>query len=279
MKNPLHPLKLRLFTAALALIMAGLSLWGVDSHRVNAGQQTSGHKPKKVNNPPPAAVKEMAVPFRSGEKLNYQAGWSAFLSAASVQLSIPEKRDLYGWSTWHFRAIAHTQGTARTLFPIDDDFESYTDTTMIESRQYETYLNEMGRKQDQVVHFVMEGQADKAPGVGVIVLPGTFDPLGAFYTLRTVDWQKTPEWRAPVYDGRDIYQLSAKVEVPSEAVSVAAGNYTATRLSLHVSQHGKEMSGIDFSVWLAHDAARTPVLMKAELKFGDVRVELASVSQ
>lgn len=150
---------------------------------------------------------------------------------------------------------------------------------MIESRQYETYLNEMGRKQDQALHFVVEGQANKTPGVGVIVLPGTLDPLGAFYAMRAVDWQKTPEWRAPVYDGRDIYQLSAKVEAPNEAVSVAAGKYTATRISLHVSQHGKEISSIDFSVWFAHDAARTPVLMQTELKFGSVRVELASLSK
>ncbi len=68
------------------------------------------------------------MPFKAGEKLNYQVGWSAFLSAASVQLSVPEQRDFYGSNTWHFRATAHTQGTARSLFTIDDEFDSYTDT-------------------------------------------------------------------------------------------------------------------------------------------------------
>jgi hypothetical protein len=278
-KSSVRRLRSSLLAAALLPVMAGLPARDTVSQAAAAGQQTSHHKPSKTKNPPANPTKELPVPFRAGEKLNYQVGWSAFLTAALVQLSVPERRDFYGWSTWHFRATAHTQGTARTLFPIDDEFDSYTDAAMTESRQYETYLNEMGRKQDQVLHFVVEGQANKAPGAGVIVLPRTLDPLGALYSLRAIDWQKTPEWSAPVYDGRDVYELHAKMEAPIVTLAVAGGTFSATRISLHVWQHGRELSGIDFSVWLAHDAARTPVLIQAELPLGSVRVELTSSSQ
>jgi Protein of unknown function (DUF3108) len=244
-----------------------------------AGQQPSNRKPNKAKKPPLESPRDMAVPFRAGEKLNYQVSWSAFMSAANVQMTIPEQRNLYGRNTWHFRATGHTQGTARTLFTIDDEFDSYTDTAMTNGRQYETYLNEMGRKQDQVLHFVVEGQPNDAPGTGVIVLKGTLDPLGALYTLRTIDWQKTPEWQAPVYDGRDVYELHAKMEVPSEDVTVAGGKFSATRISLHVRKHGKELTDIDFSAWIAHDTSRTPVLMRAELPLGSVSIELTSASQ
>ncbi len=269
----------RLLVIAVILVTAGLSSHALVPLAALAMQQPPQNKQTRAKKQPAGSPKNVAMPFRTGERLNYLVSWSAFLSAASVELTIPEQRNLYGWNTWHFRATAHTQGTARTIFPIDDEFDSYTNTPMTGGQQYETYLNEMGRKQDQVLHFVIEGQANPAPRAGVIVWPGTFDPLGALYTLRTIDWQKTPEWQAPVYDGRDVFELKAKPEAENEPVKVAAGNYSATRVSLRVWKHGKEMSDIEFSVWLAHDAGRTPVLMRAELPLGSVSVELASSSQ
>jgi hypothetical protein len=112
-----------------------------------------------------------------------------------------------------------------------------------------------------------------------MVLPGTRDPLGALYALRSVDWQKTPDYRAPVYDGRDVYELRARVVAANEAITVAAGNYAASRISIHLFQHDKEVSGMSFSAWLAHDLARTPVLMQADLPFGNLRVELTTATQ
>ena len=269
----------RLLAIAFIALITGIPPNAMVPRAAFAAPQAPHNKQTKTKKPPAGSPKDLALPFRAGEKLNYQVSWSAFLSAASVELTIPEQRNLYGWNTWHFRATAHTHGTARTLFPIDDEFDSYTNAQMTGGQQYETYLNEMGRKQDQVLHFVVEGKANTAPLAGVIVLPGTFDPLGALYTLRTVDWQKTPEWQAPVYDGRDVFELKAIQEAENEAVNVAAGKYSATRVSVRVWKHGKELSDIDFSVWLGHDAARTPVMMRAELPLGSVSVELASSSQ
>jgi len=202
-----------------------------------------------------------------------------FSSAASVQLTVPERRDLFGWKTWHFRAAAHTLSPVRSLFTIDDQFDSYSDDPALTSRQYETHLNEMGRKEDEVLHLVTHGQAQRPPGDNVEVLPGTRDPLGALYALRGVDWERTPEFRAPVYDGRDLYEMSAKRESANETITAAGGQISAARVSIRVFQHGKEVSAIRFSVWFSNEAAHTPVVIQAQLPFGNVRAELTSVSQ
>ena len=214
------------------------------------------------------------MPFRAGERLDYRVSWSAFSEAASVQLSVPERRDLFGWQTWHFRAVAHTLSPVRSLFPVDDQFDSYTDTTTLESRQYEMHLNEMGKTTDKVLHLAASGQRSRAPSPTVLVLPGTRDPLGALYALRGVDWQRTPEFRAPVYDGTDIYEMHAQRDAPNETVKVDAGSFLASRISIRVFQHEKELPAIHFIVWLANDAARTPVLMQADLPFGKLQAEL-----
>lgn len=235
----------------------------------------SGRTKISAKKPPPDAP----VPFRIGETLNYNVSWSAFSTAASVQFSVPERRELFGWGTWHFRVSVHTQSPVRSLFTIDDQVDSYTDAVTLECRQYETYLNEMGKKQDQVLHFLPEGQPSRGNLPGIVVSPGTRDPLGAIYALRSIDWEHTPEFRAPVYDGHDVYELRARLEVPAEKIAVASGSYSATRISIHVFHRGKELAGESFSAWLAHDAARTPVLMEASLPIGTLRMELTSASQ
>lgn len=246
---------------------------------ITQSQQASKHKSAKSKSAPALAAKELPVPFHVGETLKYEVSWASFATAANVELNIPERRELYGWQTWHFRAVAHTVNPVRRLFEIDDQFDSYTDATNFESRQYENYLNEMGRTFDQQWKLIPEGQTPRAPGPAVIVLPGTRDPLGVLYGLRSVDWQKTPEVDWPVYDGRNLYDMRAKIEASSDAQAVPAGKFSTVRIAIHVFQAKKEVSGINFLVWIANDSSRTPVLMKAELPFGSLQVQLVSTAK
>ena len=217
------------------------------------------------------------MPFRTGEILNYRVEWAIFPNAAALQMNVVERRNLLGWQTWHFRASAHSVVPARALFEVDDQFDSYTDASTLESHQYEMYLNEMGSKQDQVLHLIPIGQPYRGIVAPVLVQPGTRDPLGAFYALRAVDWEHTPDFHAPVYDGSDLYELRARKESASEQVAVDAGSFQATKISIRLFEHGREAPHTSFLAWIAHNPARTPVLILAEMPVGNVRVELAAM--
>ena len=229
-------------------------------------------KPKKA----PETAKEQSMPFRAGETLNYRVAWAAFSNAASVELAVPERRSLYGFETWHLRAVVHTLRPVRTLFALDDQFDSYTDAATLESRQFEMHVNEMGKIGDQVLHFSSSGRPSHSPGPLVIVSPGTRDPLGTLYALRSQDWQHAPDFRAPVYDGHNLYDVRAHCEALSESVKVTAGSFSAARIAVHVFQYEKELSTIRFEIWIANDPARTPVVIEANLPFGNIRAELLS---
>jgi hypothetical protein len=220
---------------------------------------------------------EAPMPFRIGETLNYDVAWSAFASAAKIQLCVTEHREILGSRTWHFRASAHTLSPLRSFLTVDDQIDSYTDTATFESRQYEMYLDEMGRKDNQILRFSVEGRPRKTPSPAVVVLPGTLDPLGALYLLRQVDWQRTPEFRAPVFDGDDLVEMRAHLEAAKELVAVNAGNFSATRILVREYQHGVAVKGESLSICFANDAARTPILLEAEIPLGSVRIELSSV--
>src|ERR1700741_1571667 len=228
----------RLVSRASLILWAVIGVGGYFGASITPGrEQSSGHGPNKAAN----VSREAPMPFRIGEKLDYRVAWASFTNAASIELTVPERRDLMGWGTWHFRASAHTLSPMRALIAVDDQFDSYTDAATLESRQYETYLSEMGQKQPEVFHFLAEGQPSRGHVDGVVVTPGTRDPLGAAYAVRSVDWAQTPEFRAPVYDGHDVYYMRARLDVPAETVAVAAGNFSASKISIRLFQRGKEV--------------------------------------
>jgi hypothetical protein len=106
------------------------------------------------------------------------------------------------------------------------------------------------------------------------VLLGTRDPLGMMQYLRGVDWTKTPEVRSPVYDGHKLYDVRAREQSTSEDVSVPAGDFHASKIVLRVFDNGVEMKDAQFALYLANNAARTPVLIEAVIPVATARVEL-----
>jgi hypothetical protein len=240
----------------------------------------SAQKPKRKKTPakppaPPAAPAAAPVPFRAGESLEYRVLFSKYsVNAAKVETSVIEQRNFFGHPAWHFRATAHTLDTTRMLFAIDDEFDSYTSALNLFSLQYEMYLHEQGKEQTAV--YRMSSDADPAPAnmTAVRVVAGTRDAIGFLYDLRSADWQRTPELHVPVFDGRRLYDVVARMDLPQGGVSVPAGNILASRIAIRLYDHGKELTDTRLWVWIAKDAAHTPVLVEADIPFGTARIEL-----
>jgi hypothetical protein len=261
-----------------AILAAGvlISIAGAAPQAPNSRSASHRATAKAAEAKPP---KPVAMPFHPDETLNFRVSWSAFANAAAVQMTVPEQRDLYGYSTWHFRAQVHTVSPVRSLFSVDDQFDSYTDRLTLGTRQYETHLDELGKVQDQMFRFTAPGQADRMPGPSVIVPAGTLDPLGALYVLRHVDWVHTPEFGGTIYDGHDLYEFSAKRQTTGESTTVAAGSFTTTQVAIDLFQNQKPVAGVHLVAWVADNDSRTPVLLQAQLPIGNIRAELTSVSQ
>ena len=262
-----------------SLLFLWVSVFGQDIQ-----QNQKLHSPRKTienaANPKTAGVSSdqgvaLQEPFRAGEVLNYRLTWSVFLNAAAVQLTVVELRDLFGTPTWHFRASAHSQVPLRSLAVVDDQFDSYAETQSLESRQYETYLDELGEKQNTIRQLVSTNVPRKDRARMVLVQPHTRDPLAALYLLRTVDWQRAPEFHAPVYDGEDLYEMSARMESGTEVISVSGHELKTTKVAVRLFRAGQQ-SRTKCSIWFAQDQARIPVLIEADVPYGNVRAELVS---
>src|ERR1700722_6126423 len=247
--------KLYLF-ASVAPLLAALGLVSM-----GFAQQSKPTKKRAKAPAVPAAPVAIPVPFLAGENLQYRVLFSKYaVNAAKIETTVVEQRNFFGRPAWHFRAIAHTMDTTRALFAIDDQFDSYTSAANLFSLQYEMYLHEQGKEQTNLYRMSVNGDPAPADATAVRVTPGTRDAISYLYNLRAADWQHTPELRAPVFDGRRLYDAIARIDTPQGTVAVPAGNFPAFRVALRLFDHGKELTDTRLWVWLTKDAAHTPVL-------------------
>ena len=267
------------FAAARVALCAALALFP-GQLRSSEQQNRTQAKKSAAKNAAPAAPKPVPAPFRVGEVLDFSGQWLGMSGAISAQLSIPEQRAVYGKDAWHFRGQMHTNNPLRYLLAADDEFDAYATTNGLTGLQFEMYLHESGKSDTRLLRMVSNSNSGATPaGVSQELVPeGTRDALGLMYFLRTVDWMRTSEARSAAFDGRKIYDVRVQVAAPAQSVTVAAGNFSATELSVRVFQDGNEMTNTKLKLWIARDAARTPVLLEMELPIGTGRVELVKRS-
>jgi len=233
-----------------------------------AAPATKNHKNKKAQ---PAAE----LPLKTGEVLNYTANVSKLDNVATLTLKVAGKGNFLGKNVWHLQAAAHTLKPLRMVFELDDQFDSYSDSGTLASLQYEMRLNERGQKVELVQRMTSSAREPAPPdATAARVLPGTRDPLGFMQFLRTTDWSSTRQVSSPVYDGHKLYDVRAKLVSAAAAVGVPAGDFRASKIEIHVFENGVESKDGSFTLYLANDAVRTPVLLEAIMPVLTARVEL-----
>jgi hypothetical protein len=238
--------------------------------------QTTTRKESRSRSKPVAQKTrvEALPPLHEGEKLDYTANFSKLSNVATIRLAVTERRDFYGRPAWHLQALAHTINPMRIIFELDDQFDSYSDAATLVGLQYEMHLSERGQKQNAVLRMTLPNAPAPSNATAAYVPPGTRDPLGLVAYLRTVDWQRRNDVSGPVYDGRNLYDVKARLISNSSAVAVPAGSYTTSRIEVRVFQGTVELKDTHFWLSVAHDQAHTPVLLEAETPMGVARVEL-----
>jgi hypothetical protein len=260
-------------TATVFLLLAIiLSLASLVAARQTKSSKSRAKRPVPAVPSAPAAI---AVPFRPGETLEYRVLFSKYaVNAAKIETTVIEQRNFFGRPAWHFRASAHTMDTTRVLFQLDDQFDSYTSALNLFSLQYELYLHEQGKQQTSVYRMTTDNEPAPEDVTALRVAPGTRDAVGFLYTLRANDWQSTPEVRAPVFEGRRVYDAVAHLETAQGSVTVQAGTFSASHISVRLFDRGKEVTDTRLGLWIAKDAAHTPVLIEADIPVGTCRIEL-----
>jgi Protein of unknown function (DUF3108) len=255
---------------------APVAVTTVNAENATSAAPAASSKPAEPAERPAAA--EEASALRAGEVLDFAADVAKLTNVANLRLQIVERRNFFGKSAWHLQAFAHTESPLRMVFELDDQFDSYSDAATLSSLQYEMHLNERGEREESIQRMTTSGTERAAPNATQTrVVPGTRDPLGLVQYLRTVDWNKIRAVQGPVYDGHKLYDVRASYAGGGETISVPAGSFAVSKIELRVFDDGEEMKDAHFTLYLAGNPTRTPVLLEAVMPFATARVALVKM--
>ncbi|MEZ4528207.1 MAG: DUF3108 domain-containing protein [Desulfobacterales bacterium] len=224
------------------------------------------------------------LPFYPGEKLTFVLRWG-IIHAGEATLEVLPFETVNGKEAWHFVMTAKTNSFIDTFYKVRDRIDAYADAGLSRSLLYKKKQREGKSKRDIVVTFDWEkGRAQyvnrgkaKPP---LSLMPGTFDPLSAFYFSRMTDFKTGTVVKRPVTDGKKnvMGHLTAKKR---ESIKIGETSYDTFLLEPDI----KDVSGVfekskdaKIQLWITADEKRIPVKIASKVIVGSFVGELVSVT-
>jgi hypothetical protein len=233
----------------------------------------------------PLSVWGVELPFMCGEKLTYELRW-ANIPAGEATLEVRSLKTIDGTSAYHFVMKAKSNKFVDIFYKVRDRIDAYANTEMTRSVYYKKNQSEGPHKKKERITFDWDNRKaqytdfskDRDP---IKLLPGSFDPLSAFYFTRTaiVNGNKKLIER-PVTDGKNNVIGRAKI-TKTETITLKNGRtFDTLRLEpemRHIGGVFKESKGSKIYLWVTADERCIPVQVKSKVAIGYFVGELVSI--
>lgn len=231
---------------------------------------------------PCKAADRDAPPFMPGEKLTFNLKWGN-IGAGKAVLQVLPMTTLNGSPAYHFEMTARSTRTIDRIFRIRDRLESYADLKMTHSLLYTQKIREGGYRKDRVITFDWEKNeleyiSNNGKPKYLPIMPGTFDPLAAFYFLRLQPLPSLKMVERPITDGKMNVTGRANI-LRTEEIRVGGRHYSTVVFEpllddVELFSKNKDSHVL---VWMTADDRRLPVLIESRVTFGYFRAELLKV--
>jgi len=225
------------------------------------------------------------LPFVVGEKLTYILKWG-FIPAGEAVMEVLPATTVSGEEAYHFVLTARSNSFVDPFYKVRDRIESFTDAGMTRSLHYIKKQREGSTDKDIVVTFDWDEKTARYSNYGEIIdpislLPGTFDPLGAFFYTRLAAGTNVDEVRRPVTDGKKNVVGRARI-IKKEKISVPAGTFDTYKLEPEMKDVGgvfRKSKNAILHIWITADSRRMLVKVKSKVIIGSFIGELVSATQ
>jgi hypothetical protein len=219
--------------------------------------------------------------FQIGEKLRYRVTYG-FMDAgeAVLELKATTKKGAN-------RELMHAVGSGRTLggfnafFKVVDSYETFLDKKGVFPWFFVRRVDEGGYKINQDYAFKHDKyKVDNGKGKEFKIPVGIQDMISSFYYARTLNFKdmkkgKTFEFKCFMDD--EIYNLKIKY-VGDETITIRKGKFSCHKF-VPVVQTGRYFkSEEDVNFWVTNDDNKIPVLVKAKIPVGVVKMHLVEWS-
>jgi hypothetical protein len=253
-----------------------------------AGNGAQSTRPKRPASPPAAppavtAKKEMAVPFRVGEILEYDIGWSSYVTAGTAILTVREKKPSYNSTAYYITAEGRPTPLLSKLYTLYYKADTLIDVFTLLPQRGSLYVEEGKRHRMKTTTFnhpAKQAKYEVQTATRVektLTLPGfTQDALSALYVLRSIPMKAGDKFNMPVTDAGDVYKVQMQV-VAVESLKTPLGTMNALKIVPLITAPKGAPPPKGIVIWISDDARRLPLRIEAQLAVGKFTVALRKV--
>ena len=229
-------------------------------------------------------AQEKVFPFIPGEKLTFALRWT-FIPAGEAVLEVLPVETINGINARHFLLTVRSNSFVDQFYMVRDRVDAYTDIEMSHSVLYKQKQLEGTTRRDIVVKFDWEKKEANYTNFkeeldSIQILPGTFDPLSAFYYTRLFDLNAGLVIERPVTDGKKNVIGKATI-VKRETIKLKIGTFDTYLMEPEVEHVGgvfEKSKGAKIQLWVTADQRQIPVKIKSEVIVGSFVGELISAT-
>lgn len=218
--------------------------------------------------------------FQKGEKLRYRITYG-IMDAGEATLEV-KSTPLKGAD----RPLHHVVGTGKTLgafsafYRVYDVYESYVDQKSVMPWYFKRNVNEGKHKIRQDYSF-NQRKSKVSNGLKDFQVPvGTQDMISSFYRARTLDMKNMKKGKVfsfKCFMDDEIYDLKIRY-VGDETIRIRKGKFKCHKFKPVVQTGRYFKSEDDVNFWVTADENKIPVLIKAKIPVGTVKMHLVAWS-
>ncbi|MCP4718286.1 MAG: DUF3108 domain-containing protein [Desulfobacteraceae bacterium] len=221
------------------------------------------------------------LPFSPGEEIFYNISWQQ-IKAGTCSIKVLPSTRVNNSPVFHFQLAVNSNELVDKIYKIRDVMEGFVYEDFSGSLLYKQtstgkrkkeILVEFFREKNEVVYSNFGGKRDP-----VEIPDHTFDPVGSFFRMRTLDFEVGNTLTFPVSDGKKIFLQKGEV-VKKEKISIPSGTidtFVLVPSVTHFSGVFEKSKDPTVRVWISADEKKIPVRIQIKVVVGSIIFDLAS---
>lgn len=214
--------------------------------------------------------------FKVGEKLTYRLHYG-IIDAAQATLEVKDvDKKIKGRDIIRVVGKGKSIGSFNWFFKVDDHYESYIDEKGVFPWVFIRRVNEGGHKINQDYTFIQNQGKVKEGDIEYKAPFHVQDMISSYYYARTLDFSNAKKGDVFEFDSfvdGEVYPLKIKF-LGKETVKIRNGKYKSLKFSPVVQVDRIFKNEDDLQVWISDDENKIPLLARAKILFGSIKMEL-----
>lgn len=223
----------------------------------------------------------MQSAFKKGERLEFDVSYG-WLDAGEAIIEIKkEDKTIAGREVMHVVGTGNSLGTFNWFFKVRDRYETYIDEQGIFPWIFVRDIHEGGFELKQYYTFNQYKQIVKTDKGKEFNVPlGVQDMISSFYRARAIDFSTAVPgqvYEIQAFVDNEVWPLKIKY-LRNETITIDKGTFDCM-VFVPVVQKGRIFKAEeDMMVWVTNDGNKIPVLAKAKVLVGSIKMELREFS-